>query len=132
MTRFFALGSALCVCLLGTAAAAQSFDQEPFAISLGVTFSAPMDHGMAMTSDYDDPLGGLGPLLGGVDTLSATVATGGMTAVSNATAAVIDGETASSSNGGASSNPFAPLSSEVSIGGNGFTSSVGNGTYGYN
>lgn len=84
----------------------------PFAISLGVTFSG---------TDALAP-----------DTLSASVATGGTSAVSNATAAVIDGARASSSNGGATqSDTTMPLptglNSQVQINDNGFESTVGTG-----
>ncbi|ROU03903.1 hypothetical protein [Histidinibacterium lentulum] len=79
----------------------------PFAISLGVTF------------------GGEGVLA--LDTLSASVATGGGVAMSNATAGIIGGDSASSSNGGASSNSDAGLQSRVMIAGEGFTSTVGTG-----
>ncbi|ROU03902.1 hypothetical protein [Histidinibacterium lentulum] len=86
----------------------------PFALSLGVTFS-----GEAMLS---------------LETLSASVATGGGTALSNATAARIDGAGASSSNGGASMGSglnfhSTGLRSTVAIDGDGFRSSVGPGGY---
>lgn len=125
MTRFCALGAAVVACAFGTAAAADvgPTGSDPFAISLGVTFSesAPVPMSVGIAPPGDD----LGDLQ--IDTLSATVATGGTTAVSNATAAIVDGDRASTSNGGASSNAHMGFQSDVRIDDGGFTSNVGTG-----
>ncbi|QQA43902.1 hypothetical protein [Pelagovum pacificum] len=104
--------AAATVAITSTAAFADSIPlptaEAPFAISLGVTFSADGKSALPL------------------DTISASVATGGTTAVTNATAAIDGSLSATSANGGATSSMYNSLNSSVSFGDQGFESSVGN------
>ncbi|QQA43905.1 hypothetical protein [Pelagovum pacificum] len=113
MTKFTAFVAAATV-VAGSAAYAEIEPVEmdaPFAISLGVTFSGESESALPL------------------DTISASVATGGRTAVTNATAAIDGSLSATSANGGASSSDFNTLNSSVSFSDSGFESNVGNGKY---
>ncbi|QQA43903.1 hypothetical protein [Pelagovum pacificum] len=106
------LAASLVLGTLGSAAFAIDLNEPtveaPFAISLGVTFSGDSESALPL------------------DTISASVATGGTTAVTNATAAIDGSLSATSANGGASSGYHSSLNSKVMFGAQGFESSVGN------
>ncbi|QQA43904.1 hypothetical protein [Pelagovum pacificum] len=112
MSKFIAITAAVAT-FVGTAAFAEPVMQPteaPFAISLGVTFSGDSESALPL------------------DTISASVATGGTTAVTNATAAIDGSLSATSANGGASSGQYNSLNSSVRFTDKGFESNVG--TYG--
>ena len=88
----------------------------PFSISLGVTFAKTDNY--YMDPHYYDSMSD-----SQIETISTSVATGGQTAVSNATASMNMGQGMTSSNGGATSG--AALNSVVHTMNGGFESIVG-------
>jgi hypothetical protein len=115
---------AMITSIAGTTAFAEMVvdSAAPFSISLGVAFNSQSIEMETIQSDLNTM-----PALQGmnVETLSASVATGGHTTVSNATAAIVNGHGATSSNGGATSSDALDLTSKVQTIENGFESSVG-------